>query len=53
LLSELLVGYTGRLYTQFLFEHNNNSHIQKQEWEYVGHIKLQTCGSGHSGVKAT
>jgi len=26
--------------------------MQKQEWEYVSHIKLQTSGSSHSSVKA-
>ena len=30
-----------------------HGHMQKQEWEYVWHIKLQTSGSSHSGVKAT
>jgi len=38
---------------RFLCKHNNSSHMQKQEWEYDGHIKLQTCGSCYSGVKAT
>ena len=41
-----------RVYTQFLFKHNNSSHMQKQEWEYVWHFKLQTSRSSHSGVKA-
>jgi len=26
--------------------------MQKQEWEYVWHFKLQTSRSSHSGVKA-
>jgi len=34
-------------------KHSNSSCMQKQEWEYVWHIKLQTCGYSHSGVKAT
>jgi len=29
------------------------SHMQKQEWECDWHIKLQTWGSCHIGVKAT
>jgi len=29
------VLFTGRLYIQSLFKHNNSSHMQKQEWEYV------------------
>ena len=33
-LSELWV-YCSRVYTLFLFKHNNSSHMQKQEWEYV------------------
>jgi len=45
--------YCSRVYTQFLFKHNKSSNMQKQEWEYVWHIKLQTSGSSHSGVKAT
>ena len=35
-----------------LYKHNNRSHMQKQEWEYVWHFKLQTSRSSHSGVKA-
>ena len=31
---------------------NNSSHMQKQEWEYVWHFKLQTSRSSRSGVKA-
>ena len=27
--------YCSRVYTQFLFKHNNSSPMQKQEWEYV------------------
>ena len=44
--------YCSQVYTQFLFKHNNSSHMQKQEWEYVWHFKLQTSRSSHSGVKA-
>jgi len=27
--------FMGSLNNQFLFKHNNSSHMQKQEWEYV------------------
>ena len=50
-LSELFNMYIVHGY-QFLFKHNNSSHMQKQEWEYVWHFKLQTSRSSHSGVKA-